>query len=369
MKLAFICGSLEPGKDGVGDYTRHLATELIQNGHAVLMIALHEKYSDQVLSGFQNDNQQRIPVLRLPGSLAWGERIVIAKKSLEEFGAEWVSIQYVPYSFNRKGFPLRLPNVLSKIVGKRRVHLMFHETWVGATKKSPLKHKVYGFFQRIIACSVVKRLNPELVTTSNLMYKEILKKSGIKSELLTLFSNIPKVDFAKEVDLASRFDFLQSLKGNERIIGIFGTLHPEADLEGTIRQQLTLAQKRGSELVFIAFGRLGEFGLSEFSRLRGIFENSVKFYLLGEQSEENVSILFQILDIGISCTPIEFIGKSGVFAAMRYHNLEVLCPVSVSIPQYDSCIKEFNIHLFEKSPDSWGVRAVSQRFNELLAVS
>lgn len=369
MKLAFICGSLEPGKDGVGDYTRHLAAELIQNGHAVLMIALHDKYSDQVLSGFQDDHQQRIPLLRLPGSLAWGERIVIAKKYLAEFGAEWVSIQYVPYSFNRKGVPLRLPAVLSKIAGKRRVHLMFHETWVGATKNSPFKHKVYGFFQRNIACSVIKLLNPEVVTTSNLMYKEILEKSGIKSELLTLFSNIPKVDFANEVDLASRFDFLKSLKGNERIIGIFGTLHPEAVLEDTIKQQLSLAQKRGIELLFISFGKLGKFGLSEFSRLRGIFKNSVKFYLLGEQSEENVSILFQILDIGISCTPIEFIGKSGVFAAMRYHNLEVLCPISVSIPEYDGCIKEFNVHLFEKSPDSWGVRAVSQQFIEMLSIS
>ena len=31
MNLLFICGSLEPGKDGVGDYIRRLSSELLQN--------------------------------------------------------------------------------------------------------------------------------------------------------------------------------------------------------------------------------------------------------------------------------------------------------------------------------------------------
>ena len=32
MKIVFICGCLEPGKDGVGDYTRRLSAELIDHG-------------------------------------------------------------------------------------------------------------------------------------------------------------------------------------------------------------------------------------------------------------------------------------------------------------------------------------------------
>lgn len=32
MRLAFICVSLEPGRDGVGDYTRSLAAECIRQG-------------------------------------------------------------------------------------------------------------------------------------------------------------------------------------------------------------------------------------------------------------------------------------------------------------------------------------------------
>ena len=44
MKLVFICGSLEPGKDGVGDYVYILARELIDLGHTCLLIALNDQF-------------------------------------------------------------------------------------------------------------------------------------------------------------------------------------------------------------------------------------------------------------------------------------------------------------------------------------
>ena len=37
MKIAFLCGSLEPWRDGVGDYTRRLAGDLQACGHQVLV--------------------------------------------------------------------------------------------------------------------------------------------------------------------------------------------------------------------------------------------------------------------------------------------------------------------------------------------
>jgi hypothetical protein len=43
MKLLFITGCLEPGKDGVGDYTRELATECARRGHAVFLISLNQQ--------------------------------------------------------------------------------------------------------------------------------------------------------------------------------------------------------------------------------------------------------------------------------------------------------------------------------------
>ena len=45
MKILFICGTFENGKDGVGDYTKRLAKEIIDYGHSVHIIAIHDKFS------------------------------------------------------------------------------------------------------------------------------------------------------------------------------------------------------------------------------------------------------------------------------------------------------------------------------------
>ncbi len=42
VKIAFILGSMEPGKDGVGDYTRMLAENLLFEGIQSLIISIKE---------------------------------------------------------------------------------------------------------------------------------------------------------------------------------------------------------------------------------------------------------------------------------------------------------------------------------------
>ena len=39
-KLLFICGGLEPGKDGIGDYARRIARRLADYGHHSLLLSL-----------------------------------------------------------------------------------------------------------------------------------------------------------------------------------------------------------------------------------------------------------------------------------------------------------------------------------------
>jgi hypothetical protein len=40
LKILFVCSCLEPGLDGVGDYTRRLAVELVALGHSCTLLAL-----------------------------------------------------------------------------------------------------------------------------------------------------------------------------------------------------------------------------------------------------------------------------------------------------------------------------------------
>jgi hypothetical protein len=58
MKIIFLCGSLEPGCDGVGDYTRRLAGELIKQGHHIAAVALNDQYLQEEFTGMQQTNDK-----------------------------------------------------------------------------------------------------------------------------------------------------------------------------------------------------------------------------------------------------------------------------------------------------------------------
>jgi hypothetical protein len=245
---------------------------------------------------------------------------------------------------------------------------MFHELWIGITKKSPLKHKIYGFFQKDIVKSIIATLKPKVINTSNGLHHTLLNSIDINSAILPLFSNIPlappEADFFKEVYNKLGFNIEQS--SQYVIIGIFGNLHPQAKLDGVINEELALAKENNKNLVFISVGRIGDEGLEEFERLVNVFDGRVNFFQFGEQPEKNVSMLFQVMNKGISCTPIEHIGKSGVYAAMRHHGLCVITPVSDYIPEYDIEIKKYNEQLFKKEGPEWGVNHVAKSFLNLI---
>jgi hypothetical protein len=44
MTLLFITGCLEPGKDGVGDYTRELASACARRGYPVFLMSLNDPW-------------------------------------------------------------------------------------------------------------------------------------------------------------------------------------------------------------------------------------------------------------------------------------------------------------------------------------
>src|SRR4030081_3934353 len=107
MKIVFICGGLEPGRDGIGDYTHQLATELIKKGHTVSAIALNDKYV-KILKKEERLTNHDFIALRLPSNWKSAQRYKYAKDWIDSFDPEWLSLQFGPYSFNKKGLPFNL---------------------------------------------------------------------------------------------------------------------------------------------------------------------------------------------------------------------------------------------------------------------
>src|SRR6266496_1424946 len=163
MKIVFLCGCLEPGRDGVGDYTRRLASEVIRQGHKAAIVSLNDHFIEEELISTQHSEKIELPVLRLPSVMSNIKRLECAKKFINAFDPHWLSVQYVPYSFHLKGLPFGLNNLLDNIKQDKHLHIMFHELWVG--DDDSLKLKVYSLLQKLIIKQIKKKLNPDLVHT------------------------------------------------------------------------------------------------------------------------------------------------------------------------------------------------------------
>src|SRR4051812_17723271 len=108
MKIVFLCGCLEPDFDGVGDYTRILASQLISQGIDAMIISLNDNYVVDQYEGQQVVNAITIPVVRLPAGRSLKDRLFKAKMWIDQFDPDWLSLQFVIYSYHPKGTPFAL---------------------------------------------------------------------------------------------------------------------------------------------------------------------------------------------------------------------------------------------------------------------
>lgn len=312
MRILFFCGCLEPGCDGVGDYTRRLAGELKRKGNSVAIISLN----DYFISGIQSEEQEQertyVPVLRLGSDLPFRKKIGRAKKWVKEFDPTWLSLQYVPFSFHDKGLPLGLGKQLSTLGKGKTWHIMFHELWVGMDVESSWKHKLWGRMQAYIAQRLIKKLSPKVIHTQARLYQNQLQNFGYKIDLLPLFGNIP---VSSPRELGGKRKTILSLV-------VFGQIQPGAPISQFAEDLVSYEKFSGKTVRLTFLGRLG----SELDNwLNACRKENLTIELLGEQSSKKISEVFSRSDWGISSTPAFQIEKSGTVAAMREHNLPVYC--------------------------------------------
>jgi hypothetical protein len=369
MKIVFLCSSLEPGRNGVGDYTSKLSLELIRQGHDVFAIALNDTYRTTIVEDERHMENHKFILLRLPSKLSSKSRINIAQENIQKYKPNWISLQFVIYSYHPKGLSFGLGKLLKNLGKDFNWHIMFHEIWIGVSPTSQVRHKIIGLIQKNVIASIVKSVKPKVITTSNILYQLALKSININAIILPMFSNI---DIAPKNDMLI-LNFLNSigLKSAKeldswQIIGLFGQLHPETNLAPILNEQLLLCNKKCLKLVFVAFGRIGSQGIVEFKRLEKIFTPNIKFLYLGEQSQENVSTIMQIMNKGICCTQLPYIGKSGVYAAMKLHNIDTIVPEDQKFPQYDSEMKKYQSEVANQPSVEWSSLNISKKFINLL---
>lgn len=194
MHLTFVCGGLEPGRDGVGDYTRRLAEECTLAGHDCSLIALNDEYLSAPSEELISTSRGNMSALRLSRTLPWPERLEAAKMFRVRARPDWISFLFVPYGYHPKGLVAGLERRLEPVFGDHRIHIMFHELWLGGYARAPWKERVVGAIQRTAIVRLIRRITPAFVTTSNSTYLGMLQKYVERVELLGLFGNIPVIE-------------------------------------------------------------------------------------------------------------------------------------------------------------------------------
>jgi hypothetical protein len=372
LKILFVCTSLEPGLDGVGDYTWRLASELRATGHDCSLLALAD-FHVQAPNIFSRES---IPCLRLPATQSWNERILEAKKFVQNAAPDWVSWQFVLYGFDPRGLGIGLSNRLREIAQGYKNEIMFHEIWLGEAAQSTVKNRVIGTLQKYAIKDVVRKIEPRVVHTHTPLYQHLLGNAGMKAERLPLFGNIPIASRVNPEWLVQKGGdkFKLADRGAWWVFVIFGSVHPEWEAEDFWQKASTSAQRAGKRCAFISIGRPGAGGERILRELEKHEGDSWRFLEMGLQSEEDISQCLLAADFGVSTIPPEYIGKSGTAAAMIEHGLPVIairppydypdCPPEILLDGMKNVVRNLDVNELKKSPVGSVLPEVARQFIE-----
>jgi hypothetical protein len=315
MKILFICGSIELGKDGVGDYTRRLSGELLRAGYEIQILSLCDKQAECFFTENQEIEETLVTVRRIPMSSNYEPRLDWTQDILNEFEPDWISLQFVPYSFNPKGLPFWLPSFLKKLKGNHKWHIMFHELWIGMDSNATFKSKCIGLLQNALVLRILKGNEKILINTQTDLYQSKISDLGYNAQILPLFSNIIK---NKESNIEKTSDDLD-LK-----FCLFGSIHYGAPVQRFIDdlKQVISVSEEIRTLKFIFIGNCGT-AIEEWKKV--LLENKINFEITGFVTDLEISNLLSNCQYGISTTPYLLNQKSGSLAAMFDHQLPVLC--------------------------------------------
>ena len=325
MKITFICASLQSGRDGVGDYVRRLACEIIKQGHQAEAVALNDTYVTLIKKEVQQLNNVHLPVLRLSASLTPVDKYRHLHNRLEAFNPDMVSLQYVGFGFNKYGLPVDILLKLHKTLDKRRLHLMLHELWCGMAATAGQKEKILGETQKLFLKILIKKLKPEAIFTSIQPYRRFLQNIGIKATVVPIFGNIPADENGNEDDwmhLVDETGISPLIKDPKSwlLLGFFPTTYSCVGLNELLEMAVLAAKSRGLKLGVLFIGNNRD--QATLNLIKSIPDAT--FWQTGALSTGMINRCMQFINIGIVTSPVDGINKSGSALAWMERGIPVL---------------------------------------------
>jgi len=313
VRIAFLCGGLEAGRDGVGDYSVGLAGELVARGHSSVVVALN----DEIAPGIARQSERNgAPIIRLARSSSWIERQEWLKRFLASEPYDWISLQFVPFGFHSRGLSWGLADRLSRIRGGARAHAMIHELWVHLGQPfSFRRHFILGRLQRVVVLRLLRRLNPEIIHTHAAPYAAALRTAGFRIRALPLFGSIPSPT-PRDIALVDSILATTGVppEGGFLVAGLFGAIHAEWNPDEALASLIQYAAAQGRKVALVVFGKPGPYGPRKLLRVRERWQREIVVVDLGFVSPAVAGGIIARLDFAFATTPWGVIGKSSAVA-------------------------------------------------------
>ena len=287
MKICFISGHKNPVQCGITDSVELVAKKMENLGQVVVQYFIQKGRGD---------------LSDLPD-------------------ADLYSFQFAPYAFASNGFPNQILKCLAQKLQNKKVHLNFHEIWVGAYPRASWKEKGIGWLQKNLILGFIKKCKPAWITSSNAAALDRLKEAGVQAKFLYLFGNIPYSAASKATTTG------QTLK-----IAFFGTPYINFPYDKLDNFFSTLSKTSCKKLKITLIGRQRENAGTD--RVLSLCKkNNFLIERTGELSTDLISEQLQICSLCVCTTPFDVIGKSSATAAMLEHGLPVLAYDDGDTPQ------------------------------------
>ena len=318
MIICFIAGDKNPGQCGITDYVELLAQQLKKLGHQI-------------------------------------ERYFIKKdcKALNNFPvADLYSFQFAPYAYANDGVPRRILNLLARKLQNKKVHLNFHEIWVGAYPDAPWIERYKGWRQKREILRFLEIVNPRFITCSNAASMDRIAQAGIQAKYLYLFGNVP---YVPSVDI--------SVSSNLRI-ALFGTPYQKFpyNLLAEKLTEISASLNKPVEFRIIGRQRVNE-GIHQIRTISK--ECNFSLSETGELTIHSISIELQSCDLGLCTTPYDVLGKSGATAAMLEHGLPVIAFDDRDTPKEKLFVfEQFSDQVFLLEEEDFTIRLLAFMQNE-----
>ncbi|PHQ28282.1 hypothetical protein CJ305_15715 [Leeuwenhoekiella nanhaiensis] len=306
---------MEPGKDGVGDYSRILAGEFLKKEQKIFILSLYDKTVNGIVQENQKVNKVLVPCLRISKTESFGIRRKSYLQLLETFQPQWISLQFVPYAYQKKGLPLNLYKILLLKDTSIKLHIMFHELWIYPLN---FKQHLVQFLQRAIIRNLIVKLDPKLITTQIPFYQNKLNHFGRKVLPLSIFSNI----------YPSGSDILKPNNKAQFRIVLFSQMEPKPALILFLVRfiEILRGNKLMPEFVLLGGGRSKQ---EQFKlELQKVLQDDTEIKLMGFLDHLALSKEFHLADLGVTSVPRHLLGKSGSVHAFLEHHIPVACPVN-----------------------------------------